>query len=354
MTQLRVVADERNRDSGKPNPASSILKLKGSEMQQATTELLMDVVGPYVLPYDDEDEGSNEPPIGPDLRGRGGADLFQLAQDLDLRRLERDPAQHRGQGDPRVLTPPSPSPLRGGAGEGCQNAKQTPGRRRRLPSMTKAAIFDVDGTLVNSVDLHAAAWQRALAKFGHRVSFIDVRAQIGKGGDKLLPVFLSEAEQDTHGKEIEAYRSDLFKQEYLPLVRPFSAVPELMHRIRDAGIKIAVASSAKQDELDGYLVIAGISDLVDAKTSSDDAGGSKPDPDIFQAALAKLGIAPSGAIAIGDTPYDAIAAGRAGIACVGVLSGGFTEADLRKAGCIEAYPGPAAILACFDDSPLTR
>ena len=99
MTQLRVVADERNRERGKPNPASSILKLKGSELQQATTELLMDVVGPYILPYDDHEDGSNEPPVGPALRGGSCADLLQLAQDLNLWRVERNPAQHRSQGD---------------------------------------------------------------------------------------------------------------------------------------------------------------------------------------------------------------------------------------------------------------
>ncbi|MBV8913838.1 MAG: acyl-CoA dehydrogenase family protein, partial [Acetobacteraceae bacterium] len=76
MTQLRVVAEERKRERGKPNPASSILKLKGSELQQATTELLMDVVGPYVLPYDDTDHGSNEPPIGPEYAAEAAPTYF--------------------------------------------------------------------------------------------------------------------------------------------------------------------------------------------------------------------------------------------------------------------------------------
>ncbi len=103
MTQLRVVADERKRERGKPNPASSILKLKGSELQQATTELLMDVVGPYVLPLRRERARQQRAAGRAGLRRRSGADLFQLAQDLDLRRLERDPAQHRGEGDLGVL-----------------------------------------------------------------------------------------------------------------------------------------------------------------------------------------------------------------------------------------------------------
>lgn len=216
----------------------------------------------------------------------------------------------------------------------------------------KAAIFDVDGTLVDSVDLHAAAWQRALAHFGHEVSFIDARGQIGKGGDKLIPVFLTEAEQADHGKAMEEYRSQLFRADYLHLVRPFTAVPALMQRLRDSGSKIAVASSAKQQELDVYLEVAGITDLIDAHTSADDVGASKPDPDIFQAALEKLGCPADAAVVIGDTPYDAIAATRAGIKAVGVLSGGFREEDLRAAGCIAVYPGPGALFTCFDNSPL--
>src|SRR4051812_1488535 len=108
--------------------------------------------------------------------------------------------------------------------------------------MPKAAIFDVDGTLIDSVDLHALAWQDALRKFRHDVSFEDVRGQIGKGGDKLIPVFLSAHEQREFGEEMEAWRSAHFKATYLPLVRPFSAVPNLLRRVRGLGLRVAVAS----------------------------------------------------------------------------------------------------------------
>lgn len=218
----------------------------------------------------------------------------------------------------------------------------------------KAAIFDVDGTLVDSVDLHAAAWQRAFAQFGHDVSFIDARGQIGKGGDKLIPTFLSEAEQADHGEAMEEYRTKLYRSDYMHLVRPFTAVPELLRCLREAGLKVAVASSAKQTELDVYLDVAGIGDLIDANTCSDDVGDSKPDPDIFEAVLKKLGCAAHEAIVIGDTPYDAIAAKKAGIESIGVLSGGFREEDLREAGCSTVYPGPAALFTCFANSPLNR
>jgi HAD superfamily hydrolase (TIGR01509 family) len=220
--------------------------------------------------------------------------------------------------------------------------------------LPKAAIFDMDGTLMDSVDLHALAWQEALLKFGHDVSFEQARSQIGKGGDKLLPVFLSADEQRDHGKELEEWRSNRFKVEYLPLVRPFSAVPDLLRRVRDSGVQIAVASSAKMDELDKYLDIAGIADLVDLTTSSDDVEESKPAPDIFETVLKKLEIDGSKAVAIGDTPYDAEAAGKAKIATIGVLCGGFTESSLRQAGCAEIYPGPAALFAHFANSLLAR
>ena len=218
--------------------------------------------------------------------------------------------------------------------------------------MPKAIIFDVDGTLVDSVDLHASAWQEALQHFGHDVTFEQCRSQIGKGGDQFLPVFLSGAEQKDHGAEMEEWRGTLFKSKYMHLVRPFSAVPELLQRVRDAGCKVAVASSAKTNELEVYLDIACVRHLVDVMTSSEDAERSKPEPDIFQAALTKLGLEGADAVAVGDTPYDAEAAGKIGIATVGFLCGGFSEVELRKAGCVAIYPGPAALLACFGASPL--
>jgi HAD superfamily hydrolase (TIGR01549 family) len=220
--------------------------------------------------------------------------------------------------------------------------------------LPKVAIFDMDGTLLDSVDLHAIAWHEAMQKFGHDVSFEQARGQIGKGGDKLIPVFLTADEQRDHGKAMEEWRGSRFKTEYLPLVRPFSAVPDLLRRVRDSGVRVAIASSAKKDELDKYLDIAGIADLVDVTASSEDAEESKPAPDIFEVVLKKLGIDGAEAVAIGDTPYDASAAGKAGIATIGVLCGGFTETSLRGAGCVDVYPGPAALFARFGNSLLAR
>jgi HAD superfamily hydrolase (TIGR01549 family) len=217
----------------------------------------------------------------------------------------------------------------------------------------KAVIFDVDGTLIDSVDLHARAWQEALAHFGKQFDFERVRSQIGKGGDQLMPVFLSQQELEEFGEELEEYRGQLFKREYLSKVKGFPAVRELFERIKREGLQLALASSAKVDELKSYKKIADIEDLVEEETSSDDAEKSKPHPDIFEAALARLGdISPSEAIVVGDTPYDAEAAGKAGLQTIGFLSGGFPEKDLRAAGCAQIYRDPADLLANFDTSPL--
>lgn len=217
-----------------------------------------------------------------------------------------------------------------------------------------AAIFDVDGTLVDSVDLHARAWQEAFARFGRQVAFEEVRAQIGKGGDQLMPVFLSQGEMALRGKAIEEYRSQLWKDEYLKRVRAFPEVRELFKKLRRRGARVALASSAKGEELEIYKQIAGIDDLVETETSADDAARSKPHPDIFAAALRRLGATKEEAVVIGDTPWDAIAARRLGVRSVGVLCGGFAEDSLRGAGCIDIFRDPADLLARLDDSPLLR
>lgn len=222
--------------------------------------------------------------------------------------------------------------------------------------LIKAVIFDVDGTLVDSVDLHAEAWQRAFKQFGREIPFLDVRQQIGKGGDQLMPVFFSPAELEAFGEELEKYRGDLFKREYLARVRAFPRVRELFTRLTEDGKRIALASSAKEDELQTYKQVASIADLIESETSADDAERSKPHPDIFAAALAQLGdeIKTEEVLVIGDTPYDAEAAGKIHLRTIGVLCGGFPEAQLRAAGCFEIYQDPADLLARYDASPIRQ
>jgi HAD superfamily hydrolase (TIGR01549 family) len=221
--------------------------------------------------------------------------------------------------------------------------------------MPKAVIFDVDGTLVDSVDLHARAWQEAFRDFGLDISFEDIRGQIGKGGDQLMPVFLSQQMLQQQGEQLEKHRGGIFRRKYLPLVTGFAAVRALFQRLQRDGKQIALASSAKQDELETYKNIAGIADLVDTHTSSDDAEKSKPYPDIFQAAWQRLdAVEPGDVMVIGDTPYDAQAARSAGLRSIGMLCGGFPEAALQRAGCIAIYRDPADLLRNYDASPLAE
>lgn len=219
--------------------------------------------------------------------------------------------------------------------------------------MLRAVIFDIDGTLVDSVDLHARAWQEAFRHFGREVPYEQVRHQIGKGGDQLMPVFFSEEELNRFGEEMEEYRGELYKRDYLPLVRPFPRVRELFLRVRADGHRIALASSAKGDELETYKKLSQIGDLISGETSADDVAQSKPHPDIFAAALKELGDpAPQEVIVVGDTPYDAEAAGKLDLRTVGVLCGGFPEDELREAGCVAIFRDPADLLAQYEESPI--
>jgi HAD superfamily hydrolase (TIGR01509 family) len=219
--------------------------------------------------------------------------------------------------------------------------------------MLRAVIFDVDGTLIDSVPQHAKAWQDAFRDFGHDFPLEDIRRQIGKGGDHLLPVFLSEAEIEERGEALEKHRAEILKTRYLPTIKGFPEVRALVERLLADGRHLALASSAKADELQTYKTIAGIADLIETETSSDDAEASKPDPDIFEAALDRLdGVAPDEAVVIGDTPYDAEAARKAGLRTIGLLGGGWTAEELMQAGCIATYRDPAELLAAYDRSAL--
>lgn len=219
--------------------------------------------------------------------------------------------------------------------------------------MFEAVIFDVDGTLIDSVDHHARSWQETLRHFGFDLPFERIRQQIGKGADQLMPALLPQEVVDRQGPEIEAHRLELFKREYLPQVRPFPAVRELFERLLADDKRIALATSAKADELTAYEKMLDIANLFDAETSADDANRSKPHPDIFEVALGRIGpVERERVVVVGDTPYDAQAASRAGLRTVGLLSGGFPEEQLRESGCFAIYRDPADLLARYEDSPL--
>jgi HAD superfamily hydrolase (TIGR01509 family) len=219
-------------------------------------------------------------------------------------------------------------------------------------SLIEAVIFDIDGTLVDSVDLHALAWQEALVHFGKDIAFKEVRDQIGKGGDEILPMYFSEEELEELGEKIKTYRGDQFKSRYISSVRAFPKVRQLFEQVKSEGKKIALGSSAHKDELEHYVKLANIGDLIDVKTCADDAERSKPHPDIFSAALSKLDVKPEAAMVIGDSPFDAEAARKLNIPTIGFLCGGFSPDSLKKASAIALYGGPDDLLAKYRRSPL--
>ncbi len=220
--------------------------------------------------------------------------------------------------------------------------------------MPQFVIFDVDGTLVDSVDLHAQAWADAFRRFGYDVSAAQARTQIGKGGDQLMPVFLPKADLERVGDDLDKWRGEHYREHYLPRVKGFPGVRPLFDALLARGLRPGLATSSKPEDLERLEEVAGIADLDLPATTSGDVERSKPHPDIFQATLAKLGAAPGDTVAVGDSPYDAEAAGKAGVKAVGVLCGGFPEADLKRAGCIALYRDPADLLAKLDESPLRR
>ena len=210
-------------------------------------------------------------------------------------------------------------------------------------------IFDIDGTLVDSNQLHVDSWDRAFRKFGKQFPREALRAQIGKGSDQYLPAFLTPDEIDSFGKELDEYRSELFRKESLPRVRPFPKVRELFQRIRDDHKQIVLASSGKKAETEYYVKLLKIENLIESYTSGDDADNSKPAPDIFAASLKKLGgISPADAVAVGDTRFDIEAAAKAGLKTIAFLCGGTSELVLREVGAVAIYRDPAHLLAEYN------
>jgi HAD superfamily hydrolase (TIGR01509 family) len=216
----------------------------------------------------------------------------------------------------------------------------------------RAALLDVDGTLVDSNDHHARAWVDAFRESGHDVPFERVRPLIGMGGDKVIPKLTGLDPKGEAGEKISERRSQIMKERYIPQVRGLPQARALLERMRQEGLTLVIATSAKKDEYEQLVRIAGVEGVVDDQTTSDDASRSKPDPDIIVAALAKARVAPGEAIMLGDTPYDIQAAGRAGVGCVAFRSGGWTDADL--AGALAVYDDPADLLAQFAASPFAR
>jgi HAD superfamily hydrolase (TIGR01509 family) len=218
--------------------------------------------------------------------------------------------------------------------------------------LLQGVIFDVDGTLVDSNDAHAQSWVDTFAEAGYSVPFDVVRPLIGMGGDKLLPKAAGIRHDSDEGKKLTRRRSEIFREKYLPKLKPLNGSRALVERVRKAGLKPLVATSAKDEELKGLLKAAQVADLMEERATASDAKKSKPDPDIIHAAIEESGLAADQLIMIGDTPYDVEAASRAGVRIIGFRSGGWNDADLSGASAI--YDGPADLLVHYESSLLYR
>jgi HAD superfamily hydrolase (TIGR01549 family) len=212
-----------------------------------------------------------------------------------------------------------------------------------------AAILDVDGTLVDTNYQHALAWYRAFRRHGIVLPVWRLHRHIGMGGDQLVAAVAGKDVESSRGDEIRASEKELYS-ELIGEVEPFEGSRELLVELKERGHAVVLASSAKEEELDHYLDLLDARDLADAWTSSADVEATKPKPDLVLAAREKAGA--DEAVMVGDTTWDCEAAERAGVPTIAVLTGGFSEPELREAGAVAVYESIADLREALDETPL--
>ncbi len=215
----------------------------------------------------------------------------------------------------------------------------------------RGILLDVDGTLVLSNDAQAQAWVEAFKAHDRDVPFDKVRPLIGMGGDKVVPELAPGLSgEDGEGKKIADTRKELMMTQFGPTLRPAPGSRAFVERAQQEGLTLVVASSATTKELETLLTVARVDDLLHERTTMDDAGQSKPAPDIVAVALEKSGVPAGEAVMIGDSPYDIASAAQVGVGTIALRCGGFSDDDLKGAWAI--YDDPADLLAHYDTSPL--
>ncbi len=210
-------------------------------------------------------------------------------------------------------------------------------------------LLDVDGTLVDSNEAHAHAWAETLARYGFDVPLARVLRMIGMGGDRVIEEVTGHVRGSEANGAIGKVRSRIFRDRWLREVRTLRGSRDLVLRLRDGGYHVAVASAAKASELGPLLELANVADLIEIATTSSEVEETKPDPEIVLTALAKLSRPAESAVMVGDTPYDVHAASAAGVACIGVTSGGWTAFQLSEA--ISVFSGPYDLALAIPAAP---
>jgi HAD superfamily hydrolase (TIGR01549 family) len=207
-------------------------------------------------------------------------------------------------------------------------------------------LFDVDGTLVDTNYLHTLAWARAFRDAGEWVPMNAVHRLVGMGGDQLVPKLLGHDSPDAVAARPRRY------QELAGDIRPFPGAAELLRRVHDCGLAVVLATSAPRDELQILRQTLDADDAIDGQTTADDIGESKPAPEVFLAAMARCGVDARQALAVGDSIWDVQAARAAGVGCIAVETGGFSQHELSEAGSLQVYRDVAELLAQLHTSPI--
>ena len=217
--------------------------------------------------------------------------------------------------------------------------------------MASTAILDIDGTLVDTNYQHALAWYRAFRQHGIVLPVWRIHRHIGMGGDQLVESLTDRATEEEKGDDIRTAEKAL----YLALieeVEPLAGARDLIERLKDDGKTVVLASSAKEDEVEHYLDLLDARELADGWTTSADVEATKPEPDLVKAALEKAGSEPGDAVMLGDTPWDCKAAAAAGVETIGLITGGFSEDELRDGGAVAVFASIPELLERLGETPL--
>jgi len=215
--------------------------------------------------------------------------------------------------------------------------------------MADIAIFDVDGTLVDTNYQHALAWYRALRRYDVIRPLWRIHRAVGMGGDQLVPHVAGEDVEREHGDDLRA----AWAQELEPMigeVTAFEGAHELLQEVKARGFTLVLASSGQREQVQHFMELVGATDLADAWTSADDVGSSKPAPDLVAVALERVG--GGSGVMVGDSPWDAVAAGKVGVPVVGLRTGGFAAEELREAGAVQVFDSLVELRERLDETPL--
>jgi HAD superfamily hydrolase (TIGR01509 family) len=215
--------------------------------------------------------------------------------------------------------------------------------------VTRAALLDVDGTLIDSNYHHALAWYRAFRRSGIVLPLWRIHRHVGMGGDQLVPALLGQRLDEERGEEIREARDEEYGR-LIGEVTPLQGSRELIAELKERGLTVVLASSSPQDEIDYYLDLLDARELADAWTTDDDVRATKPEPDLVHAALEKAGT--EDAVMVGDTPWDVEAAKKTGIETICVMTGGFSEQELHDAGAVAVFESVEELRRHLDDTPL--